>query len=173
MKIIMLFDQTQAGKGGKGNTHTPLAAEKGGIGSYLMFEKEIKEIGGNVLATIYCGDGTFIENKDEVTEKIKRMVVKLNPDVLICGPAFNYPNYSLMCAYIANEIENTTNVRSFAMMSEENEMVIKNYKSKIRIVKMPKKGGTGLSQSLENMAIVAHTLVNNENEDKIIDLVYS
>ena len=38
MKVILLFDQIQAGYGGKERPNTPLGLEKGGIGSYLMFK---------------------------------------------------------------------------------------------------------------------------------------
>ena len=33
MKVILLFDQIQAGYGGKERPNTPLGLEKGGIGS--------------------------------------------------------------------------------------------------------------------------------------------
>ena len=52
MRIILFFDQIQSGTGGKEGSNVELAVEKGGIGSYLMFEEYIKEIGGTVISKI-------------------------------------------------------------------------------------------------------------------------
>lgn len=62
------------------------------------------------------------------------MVNKLKPDVVICGPAFNYTG----AAYVAEKIESTTNSPAIAAMSVENESMIRQYKDKIIIVKTPK-----------------------------------
>ena len=38
MRTLLLFDQVQAGFGGKERGDTELGLEKGGVGSYLMFK---------------------------------------------------------------------------------------------------------------------------------------
>ena len=47
------------------------------------------------------------------------------------------------------------------MMAIENQEVIAQYKNDITILKMPKKGGTGLSESFENMAKFIDASVNH------------
>ena len=108
-----------------------------------------ERIDGRVVACLYCGNGYYLENKEEVTRKLVAMVNKLQPDVVMCGPAFNYADYAGMAAHIATEINANTSVPAFAAMSVENEATINEYKDKVMIVKTPKKGGTGLNEAFE------------------------
>ena len=45
MRGLLLFDQIQAGYGGKERADTELGLEKGGIGSFLMFKDEFTKAG--------------------------------------------------------------------------------------------------------------------------------
>ena len=54
MRTLLLFDQVQAGFGGKERGDTELGLEKGGVGSYLMFKEDFEKAGLTALATIYC-----------------------------------------------------------------------------------------------------------------------
>lgn len=159
----MIFDQTQAGLGGKENPNLPLGGKNMMIGSANMIEPYLKDVDGKVVACLYCGDGYFRENKEEVRFKMTGMIKKLNPDVVICGPAFNYAGYAEMCAVLAEDINKKANIPALAAMSQENEQTIENYKGLINIVKMPKKGGTGLTESLKNICILAKKLVDGED----------
>lgn len=163
MKVLMIFDQTQAGQGGKENPNLPLGGKMMAIGSATMMESALKEVGGKVVACLYCGDGFFKENEVEVKTKMVAMVKKINPDVVICGPAFNYPGYAKMCAVLANEINKNTDIPAIASMSKENEEVITDYKDIVNIVEMPKKGGIGLNDSLRNICKLAKKKVDKED----------
>src|SRR5699024_1180445 len=162
MRVLLFFDQIQAGAGGKEKPDVKLAVEKGGIGSYTMFERFMKEVDGNVVATMYCGDGYFFDNEEEVKRKVTALIDKLKADIVLCGPCFNYENYAHMSTILAKEIEEKTNAKAVAMLSAENEEVINKFKDEIRIVKMPKKGGTGLNQSLHNMTKVLKAAVEEQ-----------
>ncbi len=151
MKIVLIFDQGLAGAGGKSNPHVGLNAQRGGIGSSLMLQPNFDAIQAEVVATLYCGNEFYKENKEEVVTKLAAMVKKLNPDFAVCGPCFNFPDYAEMAAKTAAVIIDKTNIKAVAMMSEENKDVIAEYAGKVPIVKMPKKGGTGLSGSIENL----------------------
>ena len=82
MKIIMIYDQIQAGAGTKDDKMVPLAAKKEPVGPAVMMEPFLKEIDGRVVACLYCGNGYYLENKEEVTRKLVAMVNKLQPDVV-------------------------------------------------------------------------------------------
>lgn len=155
MKVLMIFDQVQGGLGGKENPQLPLGGKKGPIGAVPMLEPHLKKVEGEVVACLYCGDGYFADNTDEVTEKMAAMVKKMGADVVICGPAYNYKGYAAMCAHLAEYIEAKTQIPTVAAMSQENEEIIRLYKDNIHIVKMPKKGGIGLNDALENICQVA------------------
>lgn len=158
MKVIMIYDQIQAGAGTKDDRMVPLSIKKESIGPAIMMAPFLKAVDGHVVACLYCGNGTFLENKQEVTRKLVAMINKVQPDVVMCGPAFNYADYASMAASVALEINANTNVPAFAAMSEENEQVIADYQNKVLIVKTPKKGGTGLNEALKNMCRLAETL---------------
>lgn len=167
MKIIMIYDQIQAGAGTKDDKMVPLAAKKEPVGPAVMMEPFLKQIDGKVIACLYCGNGYYLENKEDVTRKLVGMVNKLQPDVVMCGPAFNYADYAGMAAHIATEINANTTVPAFAAMSAENEATINEFKDKVMIIKTPKKGGTGLNEALKHMCTLAKALHEKKDTSKI------
>lgn len=161
MKIVMLFDQIQSGLGTKDDTMVPLTGKKEAVGPAVMMQPFLKETGGHVMACLCCGNGTYLADPDEVSRKLCAMVKKLQPDVAVCGPAFDYADYAAMCARVADDIIRTTGVKAFAAMSKENDQVIQDYKDKIMIVKTPKKGGAGLNDALKNICRVAKAMAED------------
>ncbi len=167
MKIIMIFDQIQSGLGTKDDAMVPLTGKKEAVGPAVMMQPFLKEIDGHVIACLCCGNGTYNANPEEVSRKLCAMVNKLQPDVVMCGPAFNYADYAAMCAKVAVDINATTSAKAFAAMSVENADTIAAYKDKVAIVKTPKKGGMGLNDSLKNMCRMAKALADGENTDAL------
>ncbi|MCI9046493.1 MAG: glycine/betaine/sarcosine/D-proline reductase family selenoprotein B [Hungatella sp.] len=164
MKIVMIFDQIQSGLGTKDDRMVPLTGKKEAVGPAVMMQPFLKEIDGHVMACLCCGNGTYLENPEEVSRKLCAMVKKLKPDVVVCGPAFNYADYASMCAKVAVDVNNTTDSKAFAAMSQENEDVIAGYKEKVMIVKTPKKGGMGLNDSLKNICRVAKAMAEGSGD---------
>jgi glycine/betaine/sarcosine/D-proline reductase family selenoprotein B len=171
IKIMMIYDQIQAGAGTKDDKMVPLGAKREPIGPAIMMEPFLKEIEGKVIACLYCGNGTYLADPDEVSRKLCAMVNKVRPDVVICGPALNYADYASMAARVAYDITQTTNIPAFAAMSVENEKTVTDYKDKVNIVITPKKGGTGLNDSLRNMCLLAKSLVNKEDVTSLVDKI--
>lgn len=172
MKIVLIFDQGLAGAGGKSNPNQGLEIAKGGIGSALMLQPHFAKIKAQVIATLYCGNQYFLDHREEVVLKMTKMVEKIKPDMVVCGPCFNFEDYALMAAMITKNIKENTDVKAVTMMSKENESTIQSYKNDIDIIKMPKKGGTGLSDSFDNLAIYIESKVNNKDDEKIKDFLY-
>lgn len=160
MKVILIFDSGLAGAGGKSNLNCALTATREIAGTAMLLEPYFKKIGAQISATLYCGMDYYKQNKDEVVMKMAAMVKKLKPDFVLCGPCFNFPEYSEMAARCAKLISEKTTVKVASMMAIENQEVIAQYKNDIAILKMPKKGGTGLSESFENLAKFIDTSVN-------------
>lgn len=169
MKIIMIYDQIQAGAGIKDDHMVPLGAKKEAVGPAVMMETFLKKVDGKVVACLYCGDGTYEANPDEVSRKLVAMINKLKPDMVMCGPCFNYLGYGKMAARVAYDINQNTDVPALAAMSVENEETITEYKDKIHIVKTPKKGGTGLNEALEGMCQLADAMVNGKDTAALAD----
>lgn len=167
LKVIMFFDQIQSGFGTKDDKMVPLAGIKDLVGPAVMLAPFLKEIDAKVVASFYCGNGTYLNDPEGISKKICDKVEKLKPDIVICGPAFNYADYAEMCGKIANDINRTTSVKAIAAMSKENEDVISKYKDEVLIVETPKKGGIGLNDSLEMISKVAKKLCDGESVESI------
>lgn len=165
IKIVMIYDQVQSGQGTKDDRMVPLSGTRSVIGPAIMMKPFLKELEEKVIACLTCGTGTYEENPEEVTRKLCAMAIKLNPDVVICGPSFNYPDYSNMCAKLAMDIRVKTGIPAVAAMSEENAAVIKEYKKKLPIVKVPKKGDGGLNTALKNLCLAAQAAARKEEKD--------
>lgn len=77
MKVMMIFDQTQAGLGGKESPDLPMGGKAMGIGSCEMFTRFLDQQGGKVIATLYCGDGTFLAEPELNAKKFAAMAKKI------------------------------------------------------------------------------------------------
>lgn len=169
MKVIMIFDQTQSGLGGKENPMLPLGGKNMVIGAADMLEPYLKARDMQIAACLYCGDGFFKENKEEVTKKLAVMSKKLEADVVLCGPAFNYEGYAEMCAHVGEFIEKQLGIPTVAAMSKECADVITTYKDKVNIINMPKKGGIGLTDSLEAMCELGSMKVLGKDTSSFVE----
>lgn len=166
IKILVILNHLQAGMGSDENASLPPAGKKTVIGPGKIMEPYLRNLDGEIIATLYCGDVYYKDNTEEVKKKFIAMAKKLLPDVVICGPAFHYENCGEMMAGLAEAISLNSDIPAFAAMSIENPATEK-YKDKILIVKTPKKGGIGLNQSIENICELAIKLGNKE---KVHDL---
>lgn len=162
MKIIFILDQIQAGLGGKEKGNQPLGGRYIPVGSARMFEDYLKEVDGQIIATLYCGDDYFAKDPTTCSLKLTAMVKKLEADVVICGPCFNYDKFGLMAGRVAQTIQEKLSVPVIAAMSQECSEAIMKYKDSIDIVKMPKKGGTGLTESMKTMLKLCELKVKKE-----------
>ena len=124
MKIIMIYDQIQSGAGIKDDHDIPLGAKKEAVGPAVMMEPFLKKVDGKVVACLYCGDGTYLKNPDEVSRKLCAMVNKLKPDVVMCGPCFNYLNYGKMAARIV-DVPDASKVLNASIVTYANEAKMK------------------------------------------------
>lgn len=163
MKIVFILDQIQAGLGGKEKGNQPLGGKTIPLGAAKMFENMLPKVNGEIIATLYCGDDYFSENQEECSLKLTAMVKKLNPDVVICGPCFNYEDFAKMAGMVAKMITEKLDLPAIAAMSVECQSVVEAYKGSIPVIKMPKKGGTGLTESLEKILELAKLM--NDKQD--------
>lgn len=163
MKIIMIYDQIQAGAGTKDDKMVPIQGTKSAVGPAVMMEPFLKNVDGKIVACLYCGTGSFNEDPELNTKKFCAMVKKMGADVVICGPCFNFKEYAPMAAHVASAINKLTDIPAITAMSEEMSDVIIQYKDELHIVKMPKKGGTGLNDALRNILAMAKTVVDGHD----------
>ena len=168
MKVILIFDSGLAGAGGKSNPNCSLTATREIAGTAMLLDPYFKKIGAEISATLYCGMDYYNQNKDEVVMKMAAMVKKLEPDFVLCGPCFNFPDYSDMAARCAKLISEKTTVKVASMMAIENQEVIAQYKNDITFLLIPMYCGTVLSLSFENLAKFIDTSVNYPENLKVL-----
>lgn len=101
------------------------------IGPSVMMEAMSKKKDMKVIASLFCGTNTFSKDPDDISKRICGMLKKLNPDIVICGPAFYDQAYAKMCAFLANTIYDDTNIAIIASMAVENKEIIEAFKDKI------------------------------------------
>jgi glycine reductase len=165
MKIIMVLNQIQAGVGTKDDTHVPLTATQNPVGPGSMMKPMMAKYDEQLLATIYCGTGLFEDDKTVITRKIVGMVKRLGADVVICGPSFDYLDFSKMSVEIAQAIQKEQAAQVVCAMSAEMTEVIASVPAGLPIVKMPKKGGAGLNEALENICQIVAQVGKQQQVD--------
>jgi len=152
MKVIIILDQIQSGLGGKERADTVFGGKRIAMGSADTLEKSLKKVDGEVLGTFYCGTDYYQENKDLVQSKFTKMAEKMDADVVVIGPTYDYPEFSTMGCELAQAFQEKTVIPVLvATAIEKNADLIAQYKQNLTIVKVPKKGGTGLSDALKNI----------------------
>lgn len=172
MKIIIFFDQIQSGTGSKDIADTKLGLEKGAMGAVLSFQEYIHNVGAKVIVTTYCGTSYYEDNKEEVNNKMLGLLNKVEADVLLCGPCYNYHEYIKMSMSLADFVKENSKCIPIVMCSEEDKELIDKYKDKYIILKMPKKGGVGLSESFERLEKVLRLIKENGTSEEIKKLTY-
>ena len=109
MKTIIILDQIQAGLGGDERSDTPLGGKKIAMGSADNVEKALEAVNGEIIGTFYCGPKYYQQNKEIVQRKFSKMAEKMEADVVIVGPTFDYHDFAEMAVEIGTAItENTT-----------------------------------------------------------------
>ena len=58
-KVLLILNHVQAGMGSDENAHIPPAGKKTAIGPGKMMEPFLTNLGGEIIATLYCGDLYF------------------------------------------------------------------------------------------------------------------
>lgn len=167
MKIIMIYDQIQAGIGTKEDTMVPIAGKKSALGAAVMMDPFLKEMNAHILACFYCGTRYYQADVCNNNKKFCTMAQKMGADIVICGPCFDFKEYVSMALCIAKAFNTTTKIPAISAMSKDMKDTIECYKACVPIVKMPKKGGTGLQDALHNILKVAKHIVHGDDLEQI------
>lgn len=163
MKIVMVYDQIQAGMGTKDNADLPLGGTTKVIGPAIMMAPYLKEIDGIIIACIYVGTAYYKQHNQIVHQKLFAMLKKLSPDVILCGPAFDNLKYGELCANITMAIQANTSYPVCAMMAKENKHTIEAHQAVIPILKMPAKGEVGLNEALHGACLMMQAYVTKKH----------
>lgn len=117
-KVIYYLNQFFGQIGGEDMAHIKPSFQEEAIGAVTAFEKGLTPE-AEVAGTIICGDNYFNENKEEALAFLEEVYQKIQPDLVVAGPAFNAGRYGMACAGVA-EFFNDKNIPVISGMYEEN-----------------------------------------------------
>lgn len=118
IRIVHFINQFFAGIGGEEKADHPLTFREGAVGPGLLLEK-ILGGQGEVVGTIFCGDGLFAEDQDVISAAAMEHIRSLSPDLVLAGPAFNAGRYGLACASLCQAVKEES-VPAVTSMHPEN-----------------------------------------------------
>ncbi len=166
MKAVHYINQFFGQIGGEDKADYPLEVREAAVGPGIAFESasgnEIK-----IIATIICGDNYFNEHAEEVAEKIKAILTKYSPDVLIAGPAFNAGRYGMACGRVCKVADELGIVAVTGMFPENPAVEV--YRRHGYFV-VTSNSAAGMKDAVSKMiALIKKLLVNHEPVDPEID----
>ena len=158
VKVVHYINQFYAGKGGEEMANLPPEKVKGFVGPGMAFNAAFKGE-AEIVATVYCGDSYFNENKEAI-DTVLAMIKEEQPDIVICGPAFNAGRYGVACGTVASEVKAQLGIPTLTGMYDENPGVDM-FKSKTIIMKT-KDSAAGMRKAVAAMAPVALKMAKGE-----------
>lgn len=140
MKRILFYTNQFFGQiGGEEFAYQEPFVEAGTRGNANAFAPAIK--GGEIVATIVCGDNYFAENMDVCKDFIKKTVDEYKPDLLIAGPAFNAGRFGIACGEVCKLVQSTYGIPCVTGLYWENPAV-EMYKADCYIMEVGKSAAT-------------------------------
>ena len=158
IKVVHYINQFYAGKGGEEMANIPPEKVKGFVGPGMAFNAAFKGE-AEIVATVFCGDSYFNENKEAI-DTVVAMIKEEQPDIVICGPAFNAGRYGVACGTVASEVKAQLGIPTLTGMYDENPGVDM-FKSKTIIMKT-KDSAAGMRKAVAAMAPVALRMAKGE-----------
>ena len=158
IKVVHYINQFYAGKGGEEMANIPPEKVKGFVGPGMAFNAAFKGE-AEIVATVFCGDSYFNENKEAI-DTVIAMIKEEQPDIVICGPAFNAGRYGVACGAVASEVKAQLGIPTLTGMYDENPGVDM-FKSKTIIMKT-KDSAAGMRKAVAAMAPVALRMAKGE-----------
>ncbi len=159
MRILHFLNQFFGGVGGEEHANMPPEVREGPIGPGRLLENALKAEGGEVVATIICGDNYIVEEKDSALEIVREALDKYGPDVLIAGPAFDAGRYGLGCAYVCIAAQDR-GIPAVTGMHPENTGILTHRRDIIAVPTSTEASGMG--DAAPQMARLALKLVRSE-----------
>ena len=119
LRVVHYINQFFANVGGEEMADYKPELREGIVGPGMALNQAF---GGEaeIVATIVCGDSYFGENTKEATATVLEMIKGQNPDLVICGPAFNAGRYGFACANVAKAVKEELGIPVLTGMYKEN-----------------------------------------------------
>ncbi len=118
LRVVHYLNQFFGGIGGEDQAHVGVTAKAGAVGPGRALDKALGD-GARVEATLIGGDNFVNERAEEASRAIAAELDRLEPDVLVAGPAFGSGRYGLACALVC-QVAQSRRVPAITAMHPEN-----------------------------------------------------
>ncbi len=119
LRIVHYINQFFANIGGEEKADYQPELREGIVGPGMAFNGAFGDQ-AEIVATVICGDSYFNENLETAKKTVLDMIKGQNPDLVICGPAFNAGRYGVACGTVAAAVKEELNVPVITGMYKEN-----------------------------------------------------
>jgi glycine reductase complex component B subunit gamma len=99
LHVVHYVNQFFGGLGGEDTAGVGVSFTQGVIGAGRALQQVLTDR-GTVIGTLVCGDNYMHDQRDSALSELESHLQKLDPDVLIAGPAFASGRYGLACLEI-------------------------------------------------------------------------
>ena len=158
LRVVHYINQFFANIGGEEMADYKPELREGFVGPGMAFNQAFKGE-AEIVATVICGDSYFGENIKEASATVLEMIKGQNPDVVICGPAFNAGRYGFACANVAKAVKEELGLPVLTGMYKENPGA--DLKKDVYIVET-KNSAAGMRAAVKTMAPLALKLAKGE-----------
>lgn len=159
LRVVHYINQFYAGIGGEEKADHKPEVREGKVGPGMAFQQAFGDE-AEIVATVICGDTYFNENIESASAEVISMIKQYNPDVVICGPAFNAGRYGVACGAVAKAVSEELKVPVVAGMYPENPGVDM-YKKYAYIIETAN-SAVGMKKAVGPMASLALKLGKGE-----------
>lgn len=157
MKKILFYTNQFFGQiGGEDKANIPPQIKEGSVGTANLF----KNLEGEIIATIICGDNFYAENIDETRKFISKEIERLKPDLIVAGPAFNAGRFGIACGDICNFANKNYGIQTITGMYVENPAV-EIYKSNTYIIETGNSAAS-MKKAVPKIVNLANKLLGNK-----------
>lgn len=121
LRVLHYLNQFFGGIGGEDKAGLAPELREEALGPGRLLEQQL---GGQhqVVATLIIGDNFFQDEQDQAIEAVKSALQKVQPDVVVAGPAFLSGRYGIACAEVV-QIAQNAGIPAVAAMNSENPAV--------------------------------------------------
>ncbi len=158
LRVVHYINQFFANVGGEEMADYKPELREGFVGPGMALNQAFAGE-AEIVATVVCGDSYFGENTKEATATVLEMIKGQNPDLVICGPAFNAGRYGFACANVAKAVKEELGIPVLTGMYKENPGA--DLKKDVYIVET-RNSAAGMRDAVKKMAPLALKLAKGE-----------
>ncbi len=101
LRVVHYLNQFFGGIGAEEHANIPIQVRDGPVGPARILDQALGDV-GSVVATIIGGDNYVVEESDSASKEVADALKRLEPSVVVAGPAFDAGRYGMACGLISH-----------------------------------------------------------------------